>query len=60
MSGRPCNPSSDLRQLWQTLLGNTPFPQCGVPDQPDNSQESGDPADDDRPSERAPALQRNR
>ena len=33
MSGRPCNPGSDLRQLWQTLLGkNTPFPQCGAPE----------------------------
>jgi hypothetical protein len=37
MSGRPCNPGSDLRELWQVLLGDIPFPQCGVPDQADGS-----------------------
>jgi hypothetical protein len=31
MAGRPCNPNSDLKRLWQTLLPDTPFPQCGVP-----------------------------
>jgi hypothetical protein len=31
MAGRPCNPNSDLKRLWQTLLPGTPFPQCGVP-----------------------------
>jgi hypothetical protein len=39
MSGRPCNPGSDLRALWQTLLGDIPFPQCGVQDQADSSQD---------------------
>jgi hypothetical protein len=38
MSGRPCNPGSDLRALWQVLLGDTPFPGCGVPDQADSPQ----------------------
>jgi hypothetical protein len=33
MSGRPCNPGSDLRALWRALLGDIPFPQCGVADQ---------------------------
>jgi hypothetical protein len=48
MSGRPCNPGSDLRQLWQALLGkNTPFPQCGVPDK----QENGDTRHAERPNE---------
>jgi hypothetical protein len=31
MMGRPCNPNSDLKRLWQFLLPNTPFPQCGTP-----------------------------
>jgi hypothetical protein len=39
MSGRPCNPGSDLRGLWQTLLGDMPFPQCGAPDQADAPQD---------------------
>jgi hypothetical protein len=39
MSGRPCNPGTDLRALWQTLLGGIPLPQCGVPDQADSSQD---------------------
>jgi hypothetical protein len=39
MSGRPCNPGSDLRALWQTLLGDIAFPQCGTPDQADSSQD---------------------
>jgi hypothetical protein len=30
MAGRPCNPDSDLKRLWQALLPGTPFPQCGV------------------------------
>jgi hypothetical protein len=46
MSGRPCNPGSDLRQLWQMLLGNTPFPQCGVSEK----QENGDTPDARRPA----------
>jgi hypothetical protein len=39
MSGRPCNPGSDLRALWQTLLGDIAFPQCGVPDQAHSSHD---------------------
>jgi hypothetical protein len=39
MSGRPCNPGSDLRGLWRTLLGDIPFPQCGVTDQADSAQD---------------------
>jgi hypothetical protein len=39
MSSRPCNPGSDLRALWQALLGDIPFPQCGVPDQAVSSQD---------------------
>ena len=62
MSGRPCNPGSDLRQLWQALLGNTPFPQCGVPEQQDAQQANGEAPDGEQPSERehAAAAQRNR
>jgi hypothetical protein len=39
MSGRPCNPGSDLRALWQTLLGDMALPQCGTPDQAHSSQD---------------------
>jgi len=63
MSGRPCNPGSDLRQLWQALLGkNTPFPQCGTPEQPDTSQKSDKAPDGEPPHERAQAsaVRRNR
>jgi hypothetical protein len=31
MTGRPCNPNSDLKRLWQLLLPGTPFPRCGTP-----------------------------
>jgi hypothetical protein len=31
MTGRPCNPNSDLKRLWQLLLPGTPMPQCGMP-----------------------------
>jgi hypothetical protein len=30
MAGRPCNPNSDLKRLWQLLLPLAPFPQCGT------------------------------
>jgi hypothetical protein len=40
MNGRPCNPGSDLRALWQTLLGDIPFPQCGLPDQVESPQDA--------------------
>jgi hypothetical protein len=52
MSGRPCNPGSDLRQLWQTLLGNTPFPQCGVPEQQNASGARGEAPNGEQPDER--------
>jgi len=32
MADRPCNPGSDLKRLWRTLLPGTPFPQCGATD----------------------------
>jgi hypothetical protein len=34
MSGRPCNPDSDLKRLWRVLLPGTPFPRCGTPEEP--------------------------
>jgi hypothetical protein len=34
MTGRPCNPDSDLKGLWRTLLG-TPFPVCGIAEDSD-------------------------
>jgi len=63
MSGRPCNPGSDLRALWRTLLGNTPIPQCGVPEPQDASRAKDDaPNGEQQPGERddGPAARRNR
>jgi hypothetical protein len=37
MSGRPCNPDSDFKRLWQVLLRGTPFPQCRVPQEPESA-----------------------
>jgi hypothetical protein len=34
MTGRPCNPDSDLKGLWRTLFG-TPFPACGIAEDSD-------------------------
>jgi hypothetical protein len=34
MTGRPCNPNSDLKRLWQVLLPGTAFPQCGHGEDP--------------------------
>jgi hypothetical protein len=39
MVGRPCNPDSDLKGLWRTLLG-TPFPACGIAEDSDE-QDTG-------------------
>jgi hypothetical protein len=39
MTGRPCNPDSDLKGLWRTLLG-TPFPACGISEDSD-AQDDG-------------------
>ncbi len=33
MIGRPCKPDNDLKGLWRMLLG-TPFPACGMPEDP--------------------------
>jgi hypothetical protein len=45
MSGRPCNPDSDFKRLWQVLLRGTPFPQCNVPHGPESAIAS---AEDER------------
>ncbi len=42
---RPCNPSADLKRLWQILLPGTPFPACGMPENSDAAAgESVEPA----------------
>ena len=41
MTGRPCNPGSDLHGLWRLLLPGTAFPACGVAD---NSEADADEA----------------
>jgi hypothetical protein len=62
MSGRPCNPGSDLRQLWRALLGDMPFPQCGVPEQEKAPEVKGAAPSGKQPRERENAAsgQRNR
>jgi hypothetical protein len=35
MVGRPCIPNGDLKRLWQFLLPDAPFPQCGSPEDAD-------------------------
>jgi len=35
MINRPCKPDADLKWLWRTLLGSTPLPACGTPEQAD-------------------------
>jgi hypothetical protein len=60
MSGRPCNPGSDLRQLWQTLLGNTPFPQCGTPEKQDTPEKNDDASERQRSSDRERAAKDQR
>jgi hypothetical protein len=32
MADRTCKPDADLKRLWRTLLGGTPFPVCGTDD----------------------------
>jgi hypothetical protein len=45
MSGRPCNPDSDLKRLWRAFLPGTPFPQCGTPaDTASSASENSAPA----------------
>jgi len=55
MSGRPCNPGSDFKRLWQTFLGNTPMPQCGAPPDPPPAEApkgaASDPAAAEPPAE---------
>ncbi len=35
MANRPCKPGDDIKQIWQLLLPDTPFPACGA--QEDNA-----------------------
>jgi hypothetical protein len=37
MTHRPCKPDADLKWLWRTLLGSTPLPVCGTPEQADSA-----------------------
>ena len=32
MANRPCKPGADVKQIWQLLLPDTPFPACGTQD----------------------------
>lgn len=49
MTGRPCNPGSDLKGLWQTFLGNTPMPRCGTPSDPQPAEDPKDARSDPGP-----------
>ncbi len=33
MVNRPCKPGADVKQIWQLLLPDTPFPACGRQEQ---------------------------
>lgn len=40
MTGRPCNPGSDFKRLWQVFLGNTSMPQCETPSGPRTAEDA--------------------
>jgi hypothetical protein len=35
MTDRPCKPGADLKGIWQMLLPGTPFPACGISENPE-------------------------
>jgi hypothetical protein len=40
MAGRPCNPNSDFKRLWQVFLRNAPLPQCEAPSDLESAEDS--------------------
>lgn len=44
MTNRHCRADADLKQIWQLLLPDTPFPACGAEDAGAAKSESARPA----------------
>ena len=44
MSGRPCNPDTDLKRLWQIFLRDTPMPQCAPQEERERAESAGEPS----------------
>jgi hypothetical protein len=51
MSGRPCNPGSDFKSLWQVFLRDMPMPQCPAPTDPEAAKDRGAAKSDPTPAE---------
>ena len=60
MSGRPCNPGSDFKRLWQAFFGNTPMPQCETPSDRRAVEEAKTAAADSPPAESEANATRSR
>jgi hypothetical protein len=56
MAGRPCNPGSDLKWLWQALLPGTAFPQCGVPERSETTTADRPTGESERKDQAAPSF----
>lgn len=54
MINRPCKPDADLKWLWRTLLGSTPLPACGTPEQADPTAIESNAAAPGLPSDAEP------
>lgn len=50
MANRPCKPGTDVKQIWQLLLPDTPFPACGTQeDKAAEERHGAAPDDESRP-----------
>jgi hypothetical protein len=56
MTGRPCNPNSDLKRLWQLLLPGTQFPQCGTPAETGTASQAQAPLTQKQPAGAEPTA----
>ncbi len=56
MSGRPCNPDSDLQRLWRIFLRATPMPQCAPQDRRDATDGAGAASEPTLPTKSEPAT----
>ena len=60
MSGRPCNPGSDFKRLWQAFFHNTPMPQCDTPSGPRAAEDAKTAATDPSPTKPEAITPRDR
>jgi hypothetical protein len=54
MATRPCKPGADVKQIWQLLLPDTPFPACGT------QQNTGADASERAPAREPPTQEKRR